>query len=283
MEELVRVADLHVGDVTGLATSVTGRAVTAQVVGRAEWARRALSDWKSLLEALAVALSRDPDQDGDGDDATNATRESGPAGDLIGGWAQLLGPAFLGIQAGTMVGHLAQRSFGQYDLPIPRPPNDELLFVPANIGAFSRDWSLPIEDVRLWVCVSEVAHHAVLGRPHVAAALDEMLLGYVAGFEPDPSAVERRMADVDLNDPTSLEQVLGDPSAMLGEMWTPAQKTLLVQATYDRGAAFARGVVERAGEEGLARLWESARTLPTPAEVDAPGLWLERIALPEDT
>ena len=39
----------------------------------------------------------------------------------------------------------------------------------------------------------------------------------------------------------------------------------------DRGAAFVRGVVERAGEDGLARLWTSAKTLPTPAEVDAPG------------
>lgn len=47
----------------------------------------------------------------------------------------------------------------------------------------------------------------------------------------------------------------------------------------DRGAAFVRGVIERAGEEGLARLWESEETLPTPAEVDAPGLWLERISL----
>ena len=41
-------------------------------------------------------------------------------------------------------------------------------------------------------------------------------------------------------------------------------------------------MVERAGEDGLARLWTSARTLPTPAEVDAPGLWLERIDLPGD-
>jgi uncharacterized protein (DUF2342 family) len=41
------------------------------------------------------------------------------------------------------------------------------------------------------------------------------------------------------------------------------------------------GVVERAGEEGLAKLWVSVRNLPTPSEVDAPGLWLERISLPE--
>jgi uncharacterized protein (DUF2342 family) len=55
----------------------------------------------------------------------------------------------------------------------------------------------------------------------------------------------------------------------------------LGQAQYDRGAAFVRGVVERAGEAGLARLWASPRELPTPAEVDAPGLWLARIELPD--
>ncbi|MHB1851236.1 MAG: zinc-dependent metalloprotease, partial [Acidimicrobiales bacterium] len=49
----------------------------------------------------------------------------------------------------------------------------------------------------------------------------------------------------------------------------------------DRGAAFIRGVVERAGEESLQQLWDDPRHLPTPAELDAPGLWLERISLPE--
>jgi putative hydrolase len=52
-------------------------------------------------------------------------------------------------------------------------------------------------------------------------------------------------------------------------------------AQIDRGAAFVRGVFERAGDEGLARLWSGPHTLPTPAEVDAPGLWLERIDLTE--
>ena len=53
----------------------------------------------------------------------------------------------------------------------------------------------------------------------------------------------------------------------------------LSPAQTDRGAAFVRGVLERAGEQGLARLWSAARALPTPAEIDAPGLWLERIDL----
>lgn len=55
----------------------------------------------------------------------------------------------------------------------------------------------------------------------------------------------------------------------------------LEQAQVDRGRAFVSGVIERAGDEGLSKLWVSARNLPTPSEVDAPGLWLERISLPE--
>lgn len=55
----------------------------------------------------------------------------------------------------------------------------------------------------------------------------------------------------------------------------------LSAAEVERGEAFVAGVIERAGEDGLARLLEGGAVLPTPAEVDAPGLWLERIALPE--
>lgn len=45
-----------------------------------------------------------------------------------------------------------------------------------------------------------------------------------------------------------------------------------------RGKAFAQGVVDRAGDDGLAPLLRRADALPTPNEVDAPGLWLARIA-----
>lgn len=45
----------------------------------------------------------------------------------------------------------------------------------------------------------------------------------------------------------------------------------------ERGRAFVDGVVERAGNAGLARLFLSERELPTPSELDAPGLWLARI------
>jgi putative hydrolase len=49
----------------------------------------------------------------------------------------------------------------------------------------------------------------------------------------------------------------------------------------DLGAAFVAGVVEREGAEALNRLLDDADSLPTPAEIVAPGLWLARTSLPE--
>jgi putative hydrolase len=53
----------------------------------------------------------------------------------------------------------------------------------------------------------------------------------------------------------------------------------LDQDNVDRGSRFVAGVLERSGDAELARLFVDEATLPTPAEVDAPGLWLARLEL----
>ena len=47
---------------------------------------------------------------------------------------------------------------------------------------------------------------------------------------------------------------------------------------YELGKRFCDGVVERAGIEGLNRVWEHPEQLPTHAELDDPAGWLERTA-----
>jgi putative hydrolase len=338
LEELVRVADLHVAERTGLATAVTGGVLTVAPVTRGDWAMRSLDAYKPLFEQLAVSLSASGDDGGveDHDDelSDDATEK------LLGDLGKMVAPVLLGLQAGSMLGHLSRRSLGQYDLPIPRPRSDELLVVPANLDAFAEEWSLAPDDLRLWVCLHEVTHHAVLGRPHVRARLETLIGDYVSSFEVDPTALQGMMGSFDPADPEAMQAAFADTEVLLGALQSPAQHDLLAtietltvvlegfvdhvmdavgealigsygmlseavrrrrveasdgdrfverllglqlgQAQYDRGAAFVRGVIERAGDEGLARLWHSARELPTPAEVDAPGLWLARIELPDD-
>lgn len=342
LEELLRVADLNVANVTGLPTSSGGRSLTVQAVNRLGWASATLEAWKPLLSTLAEAL-RPPGLDAPDPDASDPSDNPFEAGlgQMFGSLMPALQAAFMGMQCGSMVGSVAQRAFGQYDLPIPRPPGDELLIVADNLAAFIEDWSLPADEVRLWICLSEVAHHAVLTRPHVRAALDELLLGYVAGFDPGGAGLEERLAGLDPSDPTAIESALGDPAALLGQMQTDRQRALvprletlvsviegyvdhvvdsagrglissfgpltealrrrrvergqgermverllgveLGQEQYDRGTAFVAGVIERAGEAALARMWTEAHALPTPNELAAPGLWLERIDLPAES
>jgi putative hydrolase len=46
---------------------------------------------------------------------------------------------------------------------------------------------------------------------------------------------------------------------------------------YEQGKRFCDGVVAAGGMEALNRVWESPEALPTPAELDAPEAWLERL------
>ena len=329
LEELVRVADLQVSTFTGLSTSIAGGILSVLPVTRGDWALHSLEAYRPFLERLAKSLSSADD----GGEAVDAPEK------LLGDLGKMLGPVLLGMQSGFMLGHLARRALGQYDLPLPRLPADQLLVVPANLDAFADQWSLAPDDLRLWVCLHEVTHHAVLGRPHVRSRLENLINEYVSRFEVDPAALETSLGNLDPTDMAGLQAVLGNPETLLGAVRSPGQQETLsrietltaviegyvdhvmdsigrgligsygqltealrrrrVEADdgerfaarllglelgrgqYERGANFVRGVVERAGEDGLARLWQSARELPTPAELDAPGLWLARIDLPD--
>ena len=341
-EELLRVADLHVADATGLSLSATGRTLTLRAVVPRDWAELTLAAWQPLLEKLAEGLLSSmppPDADDTGPEGVTAT----PFGDpnLLNNLPQMMMSALFGMQAGTMAGQQAVTALGQYDLPIPRPLSDEILVVPSTIAGFANDWSLPVDDTILWVLLREVTTHAVLARPHVRERLEELLAKFAGGFRADMSQLEDRLGSLDPLDLGALQAALEDPGALLASMETPVQGALhpaidalvaavvgyvdhqmdrvgrrligsygpltealrrrrlevgaddqfvgrlfgleLGRTEYDRGSAFVNGVVERAGEDGLARLWHSARELPTPAEVDAPGLWLARIDLPAES
>lgn len=363
-EELARVAEMHVGELTGLSVTPTGAPVEVIAVGPGAWAWRTVEDWRFLFEAgpdqAEVPTGGPTSGPGSGqgeagadgppdtpaglglmdlgpDDLEGATGSGTGAADLVTRWMSTMGPLLTGLQLGSAVGHLARGTFGQYELPIPRPSTTSLLVVPANVEAFARDWSLPADEVRLWVCLRDMTINAVLSRPHVADRLRGLLTEVVLAMAGDTDALADRLQGLDPSDPDSLQRLFGDPDAFLGADLQPERRrvsdeltavtaallgyvehildragsrllggrTALAEAWHrrqvdreaedrtaelllgldlsptqvERGTRFVHGVIERAGEEGLARLWSEPQTLPTPAEVDAPGLWLERINL----
>jgi putative hydrolase len=356
LEELQRIADLHVADITGMVTS-PATPVSILPTGRAEWARRSLESWLPFLDQIVASASPgapgEPKPSPDGlTDLLGPTGLEGlggltgfddddeaPSGleQMMGQMATLLTPAMIAWQVGSITGHFARTTFGQYDLPLPRSASDELLVVPANLAQFAADWSLPPDDVRMWVCLSETTYHAILSRPHVGDRLTALLLESARSFQPDPRALSERLQGADPADLGDLTSIFGDPSgfgqaadspdsrrvrAELGAImsalsgyvehvtWTAAARVIgsqtqlrealrrrrvergegeraaealfglrLDQDEIDRGTAFVQGVLDRGGDAELAMLWVVEQNLPTPAEVDAPGLWIERINL----
>lgn len=334
LEELLRVAELHVSDATGLSSSAAG-VLSVHAVGRGEWALRTLEAWKPRFERLARAMADAAPPESPTDPAAPAMD---PMTQLFANLPQMLGPLLLGMQAGSMVGQLAARAMGQYELPMPRPVADELLMIPLTIDHFAQEWSLDPDDVRLWVCLREVTNHVIVSRPHVRSRLDQLIDAYVGAWEPDPRALEERLAGFDPTDMAALQSTFSDPSALLGEMQTDEQRRLQVPlrsllvtiagyvdhimdtvgrhliagypqltealhrrrleehggakilgqlfgvtldaSDYERGERFVAGVLERADPDALTRLWKTEGELPTPAELEAPGLWLARIDLP---
>src|SRR3984885_7111554 len=335
-EELARVAEMHVAEATGI-NPTSGGGVAFEAVGPGQWSFRVLEAYRPVLKSMVEAQQQGAAAVPSSQDLSELDPDAaGGLGGLLGQFALTLGPVFLGMQFGSAAGHLARRAFGQYALPLPWPESATLLLVPGNVARFADDWSLPLQEVQLWVCVRELSMHAVLTRPAVRSSLTTLLADASAHAAAAQQSIVERLGD-GLTDPTALEDALGDPEALLSDLISPEQRsissTLTAQTTaigayvdhvtagiaasltsshaalreawyryrieggkgeqafaglfgldmgqdeVDRGRDFINGVVERAGEDALARLWRDELDLPPPAGVDAPGLWLARIGL----
>jgi putative hydrolase len=324
-EELFTIAALHVGEATGLV--IEAAAAVVQLVTRAEWAFAALDAYRPVLEQLATGVGRAQD--------TAEEADADPAMGFLGGLGKMMAPVLIGMQAGVMVGQLAQRGLGPYDLPLPRPAGAPLQIVPGNVDTFAGEWDLPVDDLRLWVLVEELSYHVLLSAPAVRARITELVGEYVGGFRIDSSDFESHLGEIDPGDASSLERVLGNPETLLGAIQTAEQRDTLSRLTAavaailgtvdhvmetvgpritgqprvlaealrrrrmgkdedqrfaermlglslgpdtrERGLTFVNGVIERANPDALAQLWTKTNGLPTPAEIDAPGLWLARM------
>ncbi len=227
-EQLSRVADLQVAAATGLSTSTTGRSVTVTPLLRSQWVMSTLEVYKPLVDAMAQAL-RSPTE-GTGTDITADPIGADPTEAWFSQMMGLLSPMLLGMTAGSLVGHLSTRSFGSFDLPVPRPPYDDVAVLPANIEPFGSDWSMDGDDLRLWVCLHQITNHAVLGVPHVGQTLNRLLLDYAGAFESDPDALGSRFADLGVepgSDPMAqFQELLSDPDVVLGAVRSDRQRDI---------------------------------------------------------
>lgn len=333
VHQLAAVADLHVRDVTGLSTSDTTQPPVIDVVTRSTWVHH-------TVEAFKFYFSDFSGNSNSTIGGESLDLESNGMDAMMSNLTKMMAPAMLGMSVGSMIGQLSLRTFGQYDLPLPREPKSQLLFVVRNSEEFAKDWSIKVEDMQMWLLIQELTFHALFRIDFVRDAVTNLVKQHVAGFNPNPNALGQRLTNIDVTntDPAAMMQkLLGDPTLLLGDERSAKQQALapkldaiicaiicyvdhvvdtvanrilgngaqiseafrrrrvesssqdqyveqlfgiyLTDDQVDRGEKFIAGVIERQGETGLARLWAREGNLPTPNEIAAPGLWIERINL----
>ena len=88
-----------------------------------------------------------------------------------------------------LLGYLARRVLGQYDLSIlGREPDDsgQVYFVEPNIGRLERRYGLPADDLRFWIALHEVTHAFEFeAHPWLREHLNEVVTVYLGSLALD--------------------------------------------------------------------------------------------------
>jgi putative hydrolase len=218
LEGAVRMSELAVADLTGMDSPPEVSQVRA--IRRAEWVESSVRGLRGLFEPGAERLARAL---AEARRAESDEAEGSPP--LLDAVMDRMAPLLTGVQVGMVLGHLAQRVHGQYELPLPRADHDALLFVVPNMAEFERDWSLPPDQFRAWVALHETSHAFGLGRPWVRDHFLGLVRETAAAMEFDLTGLQERLEGLDLSNPEALTDALG--TELLTGALTDEQRLLL--------------------------------------------------------
>jgi coenzyme F420 biosynthesis associated uncharacterized protein len=180
----------------------------ALVVDRNDWVAANVASFQVLLGPLLEQLPR--------------RSWPGPMADV--------GPQVAGVQLGAVLGWMATRVLGQYDLLLTERggEGDVVRYVGPNVVALERRFGFPPRHFRLWIALHEVTHRCQFTgvpwlRPHFLSLVDQAL----AAARPDPRqlvAALRRAAEAARRGDNPLEE-----AGVLGLVAPPEQLDVLRQ------------------------------------------------------
>jgi len=324
--ELAHVADVRVSSAADLPSPSPGE---LNPTDRSTWATENQQSFRILVEPLADKLS--------GMTASGSIPGMGDAGGMEAMLAPL-GPALLGIQAGTMVGFMSHRALGQFDTGIPAMDHDRPYVIVPNLDDFAIDHGIDHRQIRLWGALHEVAFHRIMAIEWIRGRFVSLVESFYDSVEIDTSDLLGKLGA--MNDPEEVQRMFGDSdadaSSLIKASADPARLadiqafTAFIEGYGDRlvrvagsdllptisriedayatrrtepnqaeqflqqfagltlerwrakdAATFCDEVVDRWGEDTLAKVWEEPENMPTLAEFTDPIGWAARVMLDE--
>lgn len=242
-EGSVRVAELQVARFTGLEPPTD--VVEVRAVRRAEWIGANTESLAALLEPAAARI---------GESMALAQEGALPAEmQAMSGMLAQLSPLLMGAQVGQVLGFLAQRVLGQYDVAVPRSGPGAVMFVMPNVRRFETDWSLEPTDFRTFVALHEVTHRFEFAQPWARSRFAELLDDFLSTLRFDVDGLRTRLATVDANDPEALQRMLESDEGLFGAELDDEQRLKLgrIQAFMAAAEGYGDHVMHALGAELL--------------------------------
>jgi putative hydrolase len=235
--ELAVAAALRIEAATSLPSSPGGE---LHPTDRATWAADNQQNFRVLIEPLADKLSM-------GELPTEAAS--------MAAMLQPLGPALLGVQAGTMVGFMSHRVLGQFDTGVPTMDHDRPYLVVPNIEGFAVDHGLDMREARLWAALHESAFHKILAVEWLRGHFVSLMTAYYDSVEFDLAGLMGKLTS--LEDPAEIEALIGEnqsgmPSLLKAE--SDPERLAAVQAFTAFVEGYGDYVVRLAGADLLTDL-----------------------------
>jgi coenzyme F420 biosynthesis associated uncharacterized protein len=239
-DEITREAEGLVAECTGLRAPGAAR---AQVVDRGAWIGANVASMQRLLQPLTARIG-----------ARMAASPMAPIGRRIAG-----------TETGVLLGYLAQRVLGQYDLLVPDDENaapDAVYYVGGNVLALEKRFAFRPRDFRLWIAIHEVTHRAQFTavpwmKPYYLSLVESSLLS----IDPDPRRIVGALARA-ADEIRSGKNPLDD-GGIVGLLATDEQRGALarVQALMSLLEGHGNRVMNTLGREHVAGQARMARVL----------------------
>jgi coenzyme F420 biosynthesis associated uncharacterized protein len=147
----------------------------AQVVDRATWVSANVRSMRRLLEPLTARVGER----------------------MAGSPVAPIGRRIAGTETGVLLGYLAQRVLGQYDLLVLEDDgtSDAVYYVGGNILALEKRFAFRPRDFRLWIAIHECTHRAQFTavpwmKPYYLSLVDATL----SSIDPDPRRLVQALA-----------------------------------------------------------------------------------------
>jgi coenzyme F420 biosynthesis associated uncharacterized protein len=238
-------AEELVAEHTGLRA---GSAAAAEVLDRTGWIAANVASMRRMLAPLTARIG-----------------ERMSRGPMVP-----VGRRVAGTEMGVLLGYLAQRVLGQYDLLVPDDEGnttaDAVYYVGPNVLTLEKRYAFPPRDFRRWIALHEVTHRAQFtGVPWLKAHFLALVERSLTLVDPDPRRLVQAMARA--ADEIRRGRNPLDEGGLVGLLASPEQRGVLaeVQALMSLLEGHGNTVMNElgrahvGGQERMARILQARR------------------------